>query len=46
MLLISLLVLTVPITPASAVVYGELDGDAHPHVVLLAVDVDGEFAWD
>jgi hypothetical protein len=30
MLLVSVLVLVVPITPASAVVYGELDGDAHP----------------
>jgi hypothetical protein len=45
MLLISVLLLVVSISPASAVVYGELDGDAHPHVVLLAVDVDGEYAW-
>lgn len=45
-LLISVLVLVVPITPASAVIYGELDGDAHPHVVMLAVDVDGSFAWN
>jgi hypothetical protein len=46
MLLISVLVLVVLITPASAVIYGELDGDAHPHVVMLAVDVDGAFAWN
>jgi hypothetical protein len=44
-LLTSVLVLVVLIAPASAVVYGELDGDNHPHVVLLAVDVDGEYAW-
>jgi hypothetical protein len=44
-LLISVLVLVVLIAPASAVVYGELDGDDHPHVVLLAVDVDGKYAW-
>lgn len=44
-LLISVLVLVVLIAPASAVVYGELDGEIHPHVVLLAVDVDGEDAW-
>ncbi|MBN1139642.1 MAG: trypsin-like serine protease [Anaerolineae bacterium] len=45
MLLIAVLVLVVLIAPASAIVYGELDGDAHPHVVLLAVDVDDEYAW-
>lgn len=45
MLLVAALMLFVLITPASAVVYGELDGAAHPHVVLLAVEVDGEYAW-
>jgi hypothetical protein len=43
--LICVLVLVVLIAPASAVVYGELDGENHPHVVLLAVDVDDEYAW-
>jgi V8-like Glu-specific endopeptidase len=41
-LLIPLLVLMVLITPASAVTDGELDGDLHPHVVLLIMDVGGE----
>ncbi|MCA9921296.1 MAG: trypsin-like serine protease [Anaerolineales bacterium] len=30
------------ITPASAITNGELDGDGHPHVVLLVMDVGGE----
>ena len=44
-LLIPLLVLMVLITPASAVTDGELDGDLHPHVVLLVMDVGGEPAY-
>jgi V8-like Glu-specific endopeptidase len=44
-LLISVLVLVVLIAPASAVVYGELDGDEHPHVVLLIMDVGDEPTW-
>ena len=29
----------------SSIVHGELDGDAHPAVVLIIADVDGEPAW-
>ena len=28
--------------PAFAITFGELDGDGHPHVVLLLLEVDGE----
>ena len=44
-LLIPMLVLAVLITPVSAVTDGELDGDGHPHVVLLIMDVGGEPTW-
>jgi hypothetical protein len=33
------------VTPAGAVKYGELDGDLHPHVVLLLMEVDGAPAF-
>jgi len=47
-LLIVLLVFIVALTlaiPASAITDGELDGDAHPYVVLLLMDVGGQPAY-
>ena len=44
-LLIPVLVLVVLIIPASAVTDGELDGENHPYVVLLIMDVGGEPMW-
>lgn len=41
MLLGTLMVLAIAIVPAGAVTDGELDGDGHPHVVLLVMDVGG-----
>lgn len=41
-LLITVALLVVMILPAAAVTNGELDGDGHPHVVLLLMDVGGE----
>lgn len=38
-MVLAMLVLT--IAPAGAVTDGELDGDAHPHVVLIVMDIDG-----
>lgn len=32
-------------SPARAITDGELDGDGHPHVVLIIADVDGSPAW-
>ena len=29
----------------NAILFGELDGDAHPYVGLMVADVDGEPAW-
>ena len=39
-LFIAALLLVLLVLPASAVTDGELDGDAHPHVVLLIMDVN------
>jgi V8-like Glu-specific endopeptidase len=44
-LLIPLTLLLMVSIPASAITDGELDGDGHPHVVLLITDVDGSPAW-
>ncbi len=33
------------VAPASAVTHGELDGDGHPHVVLILMEVGGEPAF-
>jgi len=33
------------VAPASAVKYGELDGEDHPNVVLIIMDVGGEPMW-
>lgn len=37
--------ITAMIAPASAITDGEPDGDGHPEVVLIIMDVDGEPAW-
>ena len=37
--------LLVAVVPAGAVKYGELDGDGHPYVVLIIMDVGGEPMW-
>lgn len=42
-LVLSLMVLT--IAPATAITDGELDGEGHPHVVLVLMEVDGEPAF-
>jgi secreted trypsin-like serine protease len=42
---LTLLLLVVFIIPVAAVQFGELDGDAHPHVGLLVFDVGGSPAW-
>ncbi len=39
--LIALLIVLVPVMPAAAITDGELDGNAHPYVVLLLMEVDG-----
>lgn len=41
-LLIAILMLLAVVIPASAITDGELDGDGHPHVVLLLMEVGGE----
>lgn len=41
-ILIALLLLMAVVIPASAITDGELDGEDHPHVVLLLMDVGGE----
>jgi len=41
----ALALMLVAITPASAVTNGEPDGDDHPHVVLLLMDVGGQPAF-
>jgi len=38
-------ILVIAISPVGAITDGELDGDGHPHVVLLIADVDGWPAW-
>lgn len=44
-LAISLLLLLVLVGPASAITNGELDGDDHPHVVLILAEVEGAPAF-
>ncbi|MGB2897104.1 MAG: trypsin-like serine protease [Anaerolineales bacterium] len=44
-LLITLVLLVVMIIPAAAITDGDLDGDGHPHVVLLIMDVGGAPAF-
>lgn len=41
----ALVLLTVAVVPAGAVTDGELDGDGHPQVVLILMEVDGEPAY-
>ena len=41
-LLITVLLLVLTVGMASAITDGELDGDGHPHVVLLLMEVGGE----
>jgi hypothetical protein len=41
-LLATLILLLMVFAPASAITDGELDGDDHPHVVLLLMEVGGE----
>ncbi len=41
----ALALMLVAITPASAVTDGELDGEDHPHVVLLLMEVGGQPAF-
>lgn len=43
--LITILLLMAVVLPASAITDGELDGEGHPHVVLLLMDVEGEPAY-
>jgi V8-like Glu-specific endopeptidase len=38
-------ILGLAVSPARAVTYGELDGDLHPHVVLLLMEVGGQPAF-
>jgi V8-like Glu-specific endopeptidase len=38
-------ILVIAISPVGAITDGELDGDGHPHVVLLIMDVDGAPMW-
>jgi secreted trypsin-like serine protease len=46
MLLVTMLaLLAVAIPPAGAITNGELDGDGHPHVVLILMEVGGEPAF-
>jgi secreted trypsin-like serine protease len=46
MLLVTMLaLLAVAIPPAGAITNGELDGDGHPHVVLILAEVDGTPAF-
>jgi hypothetical protein len=44
-LLVPLTLLLLVSLPASAITNGELDGDGHPHVVLLIMDVGGAPMW-
>lgn len=38
----AIVLLAVAVAPAGAVKYGDYDGDGHPYVVLLLMEVDGE----
>jgi hypothetical protein len=44
-IMLVLLVMLLAALPAGAVTDGELDGNGHPHVVLLITEVDGAPAW-
>ncbi len=44
-LALSIMLLTVFISPAGAITDGDLDGEGHPQVVLLLMDVGGEPAF-
>jgi len=44
-LALSMMLLTVFISPAGAITDGELDGEGHPQVVLLLMEVDGAPAY-
>lgn len=44
-LLLALAILAVAVFPAAAITDGELDGNGHPHVVLLVMDLQGEPAY-
>jgi hypothetical protein len=41
----AIVLLVVAVIPAGAVKYGELDGEGHPHVVLILMDVGGAPAY-
>lgn len=41
-ILIALVLLLAIVIPVAAITDGELDGDGHPHVVLLQMDIDGK----
>lgn len=40
-----MMILVIVISPVGAITDGELDGENHPHVVLLIMDVGGEPTW-
>lgn len=44
-LLVALVLLVIAVIPASAITDGELDGDDHPQVVLIIMDIDGAPAY-
>ena len=44
-LVLVVIMLLIFAVPAVAITDGELDGDGHPHVVLLLMDVGGEPAY-
>lgn len=43
--LATLAMLVVSVVPASGITYGELDGDTHPEVVLILMEIDGAPAY-
>lgn len=45
LIILSLGLMLLTVTTAGAVQFGELDGNAHPHVGLLVFDVNGSPAW-
>jgi hypothetical protein len=44
-LAVVLVTMVIIVGGVSAITYGELDGEAHPHVVLLIMDVGGKPTW-
>ncbi len=44
-LTIAILILLITTLPAAAITNGELDGDGHPNVGLMAAFIDGEYQW-